>query len=85
MKKFIYSTLFRFVAFIICTASMVSVGICGTGLIMSSTDGIGDTPLLDRYISANYNAFYNDSKNLLHSLIYYDYEYGNTDGAYEWR
>ena len=85
MKKFIYSTLFRFVAFIICIASMVSVGICGTGLIMSSTDDIGDTPLLDRYISANYNAFYNDSKSLLHSLIYYDYEYGNTDGAYEWR
>lgn len=85
MKKFIYSTLFRFVAFIICIASMVSVGICGTGLIMSSNDDIGDTPLLDKYISTNYNAFYNDSKNLLHSLIYYDYEYGNTDGVYEWR
>lgn len=84
MKKFIYSAFFRFVAFVICIASMISAGVCGTGLIMCSTDGVGDTPLLDKYISTNYNAFYNASKNLLQNLIYCDNAYGNTDGVYEW-
>ena len=32
MKKFIYSAFFRFVAFVICITSMISAGVCGTGL-----------------------------------------------------
>ena len=72
MKKFIYSAFFRFVAFVICITSMISAGVCGTGLIMCSTDGVGDTPLLDKYISTNYNAFYNASKNLLRNLVYHN-------------
>ncbi len=84
MKKFIYSALFRLLAFVICIASMISVGICSTGLIMHFTNSTGSTSFLDKYISTNYNAFYNHSKNLLHNLVYHDNGYGNTDGVYEW-